>query len=468
MIYRFIFMIAFLIGIASIFQKNLVTASGPGTDIQLTSGSKLLKVGPKGSQLYQLQVPNSVYGDAPYVLNLTTGSSFEQGFDTGYLLGDKFVQNYNSLMIALLGDQSWEPAVANVVGRFLDWQWNSYMKIQVPTEYLDEIRGMSNGGQAAGLEDDVGAIVGWGITLANFPGTISNIKFVLEDEKENPYRQRFQEDMNSYGMSFEVVELLLKKMKNNWSGLTCSMFGVWGSRTVDGRLYTGRNLDWLKDSGISKYKLITVHHPSNGYSHATFGWAGIWGSITGISSQGITAHEANLESNDITFRGFPWVLRLRHVMAYASNLNEAIKIWQNTNSTVGFNHGFGSAADKQAIVLETMKGNSAIFYANDPREKDLMINEQQIGQSRAEAVFRTNHGYDAYTIQHYMWNNTGAYNDSIIRYMIFPEMFDGYRASNTKITYVEAVNITALVASKGLDHIYDCTPPHEEGSNILR
>jgi hypothetical protein len=34
-----------------------------------------------------------------------------------------------------------------------------------------------------------------------------------------------------------------------WAGLTCSMFGVWGSRTEGGRLFTGRNLDWLKDTG---------------------------------------------------------------------------------------------------------------------------------------------------------------------------------------------------------------------------
>jgi len=75
------------------------------------------------------------------------------------------------------------------------------------------------------------------------------------------------------------------------------MFGVWGSRTEDSRLFTGRNLDWISNSGISKYKLITVHHPINGHAHATVGWAGIWGAITGMSSQGITVHEANLESN---------------------------------------------------------------------------------------------------------------------------------------------------------------------------
>ena len=62
------------------------------------------------------------------------------------------------------------------------------------------------------------------------------------------------------------------------------MFGVWGSRTEGGRVFTGRNLDWLSDSGKSKYKLITIHHPPYGYIHATIGWAGLWGAITGISS----------------------------------------------------------------------------------------------------------------------------------------------------------------------------------------
>ena len=60
-----------------------------------------------------------------------------------------------------------------------------------------------------------------------------------------------------------------------------------------------------------------------------------------MSSKGISVHEANLESDDTTFRGFPWVLRLRHIMAYASNIEEAIHIWKDTNNTVGFNHGIG-------------------------------------------------------------------------------------------------------------------------------
>jgi len=457
--------------IALILVSVLCVAFGgaaPGSDIQTPTGAKLLSQGPKGSSLYSLSAPNSVYGDAPYVLDLTTSSSYNQGFDTGYLLGVPYVENYDSLMKALLGDAWWEPAVASQLGKFLDWQWREYLSVQVPQEYLDELKGMTDGGYAAGLKEDVGAIAGWGITLANFPGTIPNIKFVLADEKTHPATKKsLEKELEKYGLTVDSVKMLLEKLRNNWSGLTCSMFGVWGSRTENGKIFTGRNLDWLKDSGISKYKLVTLHRPPNGNAHATFGWAGIWGAITGISAKGITVHEANLESNDITFRGFPWVLRLRHVMAYAQNLDEALNIWSNTNSTVGFNHGFGSAADKKMVVLETMMGNSAVFGANDSREKDLVVYGQQIGQAREEAVFRTNHGYDSYTIEHYMWNGTSAYNNSILRYMVFPEMFDMYQQQKTAITYVEAVNITAVLGEKGDEHTYDCTTPMQGASNIL-
>ncbi len=245
---------------------------------------------------------------------------------------------------------------------------------------------MTEGGKAAGLSEDVGNIAGWGVVLANLPGTLSHFKYILMDEKENPFRQDLEDELNKLGGNLPQILVLLKAMETRWKGLTCSMFGVWGSRTVNNKLFTGRNLDWLKDTGIS-----------DGHAHATIGWAGIWGAITGISAAGITVHEANLESDDITFRGFPWVLRLRHVMANAKTISEAVAIWQSTNNTVGFNHGIGSAADKQAIVIETMEGNSAIFGANDPREQNLVVNGVQIGQPRTEAVYRTNHGYDPYT-----------------------------------------------------------------------
>jgi hypothetical protein len=428
--------------ISEVVLFSQIFGSGlPGSDIQVPSGKTLLQRGPKGSKLYTIDAENSVYNDPVYLLDLTAPSAYEQGFDAGVLFGGQCIENYDSLMHALLGNEWWEPAVAVVVGKFLDWQWTSYLSVDVPQDFKDELRGLTDGGKAIGHKRDVGAITAWAITLANFPSDLDNLKFILQDEMNIP-GNNFKAQLDAYGVTLDQLMAVLGKVKVNWNGLTCSMFGVWGSRTYDGRLFTGRNLDWVKDSGISKYKLITVHHPVDGFAHATFGWAGVFGAITGLSSQGLTVHEANLESDDITFRGFPWVVRLRYVMSQAKNLVDALSLFQNTHNTVGFNHGFGSAKDREAVLLETMAGHTAVFHANDVREQDLVVYGQQIGQAREEAIFRTNHGYDAYSISHFMWNSTYAYNNSILRYMVFPQSFDGYQTTQTPITYVEAINVT--------------------------
>lgn len=395
----------------------------------------------------------------PYILDIHAPNAYASGFDSGYLLADMIVANYQSLMFALFGNNWYEPFAAELLGLFLDWQWDDYLSKQVPQDYMDEISGLTAGGRAAGIKHDLGKYSTRGIVLANFPGDIQHITLILKEELKGRPQDRH------LPVSMEELQKLFDRMSLRWKGLSCSMFGTWGSRTENGRLFTGRNLDWFKDTGISTYKLVTIYHPFNGYAHATFGWAGIWGSITGISSRGITVHEANLESDDVTFEGFPWVIRLRYIMANAKTIAEATQLWLATNNTEGYNHGIGSANDQKFICLETMKGNTAIFSANDPREQTLIVNGQNIGSPRDEAVYRTNHGYDAYTIAHYN-EGESSYENSISRYLAFPQIFDSYQTAGTSIGYKEAINVTAIIAQKGND-FYECVTPFEHGTNIL-
>ena len=185
--------------------------------------------------------------------------------------------------------------------------------------------------------------------------------------------------------------------KSQPRGLGCSMLGLWGSRTKDGNLYTGRNVDYMPDTGIAKQKLLVVHHPPRGIAHVDIGWAGVWGALAGMSAAGITVHEANLESNDVTFNGYGWILRMREVMTHSTDLKEALTLWNNTGNTIGFNHGIGSAKDRSMLVLETMAHNTAVFGSMDPRESQAALKN---GNPRPDSVWRTNHGYDAYTISH--------------------------------------------------------------------
>mmetsp|Transcript_16337 Transcript_16337/g.27334 ORF Transcript_16337/g.27334 Transcript_16337/m.27334 type:complete len:509 (-) Transcript_16337:406-1932(-) len=437
----------------------------PGSDIQDNVRYEVASTGPFGSKLYDIVSDTSSYDAPPQLADLTAASSYEQGYDMGYMMAEPFVSNYNDILAYLLGDDWYEPLLAQLFNEFLDWQWDNYLSVQVPEEYFEELRGLTAGGHAAGCSEDVGKIASRSVVIGNFPGTLDNLVFIFEDEKEHPPPAYLQRAEKALGV--EKTRQMLESVKSRWRGLACSMFGVWGDRTEGGHLYTGRNLDWLPEMGISAHKLITVFHPSGGHAHATVGWAGVWGAITGMSDQGITVHEANLESDDITFRGFPWVLRLRHVMAHSEDLDSALSLWNATNSTVGFNHGVGSRKDGSAVVMETMHGSSATFADNDPREQDLVYKGQQIGAPRPEAVYRTNHGYDPYTVEHFMWNGTANYDFSITRYMLFPELFDSYAAQGVgSISAREAVNITAIVADKADGHLYDCGGG-EDGWNIL-
>jgi len=250
------------------------------------------------------------------------------------------------------------------------------------------------------------------------------------------------------------------------------MFGIWGPRTSDGSLYSARNLDWNKDTGIAQFKLITVVHPNDGgYVHATAGFAGLWGALAGMSSKGLTVHEANLEEDRISFAGFPWVLRLRYVMENALNLAEAYMVWEHTNNTVGFNHMIGSASDAKSMVEETMFDYTAYFTDDDPREAAATYTDPQtkqtvqIGFPMKNAVYRTNHGYDPVIRKNYEWSQ-GPSSWSMERYMMFYDGFTYYEQAGIQIGDAEAINMTAIVADKGSDHPYLCED-NNDGSNVL-
>jgi hypothetical protein len=50
-----------------------------------------------------------------------------------------------------------------------------------------------------------------------------------------------------------------------------------------------RNLDWASNMGVNVNKLIMVYHIDDTIPHATLGYPGIIGALTGISQAGLTA-----------------------------------------------------------------------------------------------------------------------------------------------------------------------------------
>lgn len=425
----------------------------------------LVETAPNGGKKYYITSPASRFNDPPILVTLL-GERYEMGFDEGYLTATETVENFNTLLKSILGDKWYEPAQQAAMAEFLDIQWKVLGK-QCPTEYKEELKGVTDGGKAKKVKDDVGKIMQRAIVLGNMPGDSDDVKRLIQNEIQNNLLTKRELDVMHY--------FLDRVNEYKWSpGPHCSMFAVWGDRT-DGELYSGRNLDWNKDTGVAKHKLVTVYRPNGANAHATFGFASLHGALAGMSAKGMSVHEANLETVKDTFNGFPWLLRLRYVMEKAATISEAVDIWTHTNNTVGFNFMVTSAEEQNAVVFETKGGYTAYFESMDPREKNgrvhsespFLTNGTLIGHPRPNALYRANHGYDPQIVASFNWNHTHAYNNSIYRYNLFPTMLDQYESQNTKIKFDEATRIGAVVAQKSEADYYHCLGNPYDGSDVM-
>jgi len=427
------------------------------------------------STLYNITLSNDPYEFPIYFIDLW-GDRTTMGNDYGVLLGTQIVDCYNLFFSNLLKDAGVPrflfPILEKAIGLFLDWQWDNWLSKQVTPELMQELDGIEQGGNSIGISGLKNYITRT-ITLANLPSDMDDLKFVFADE----YAQWQKETGGEIDPSdSELLNMIQNAVAKAPPGLQCSMFGVWGSRTLGGDLYSARNLDWASNLGLDQYKCVQVWHPQDSYEHSAVGYSIMYGVLAGMNSKGISVHEANLESNQETFRGFPWVLRLRYIMENAKNIDEAWDLWENTNNTIGFNHMIASSTDvaktnHAALAIETMAGYNAFFLDDDPREAGALYYDADLGKEvpvgfpLKEALWRTNHGYDPTIREHYMWRGTHAIRWSEERYMFAYQSFMYYQNQNIAIDHLAAINITSILGDKG-DTAYQCQDS-TAGSNII-
>lgn len=389
--------------------------------------------------LYGIPAPG--YKDDILLLDLRAPTRYDMGYHYGRLLAYESLANWNAL-IAYINLTRLE---VEIIVNFLQFEWNAYLSVQVPSDFKEELRGLGDGGTAAGLSN-LSSLVANAITLGNFPGDVSNdIEWLLINQLE-PHSILLR--AQAEGLPSDSVHSLALHLTARLSRarMHCSMLGAWGSRTVAGDLYSMRNLDWAANTGLARYKLVTVFHPPSAIAHVTFGFAGLYGALTGMSAEGITVHETGVDSRKETFDGFPWVLRLRFIMEHAVDLASAQALWEATNNTLGMNHGIGAARDNRFLALETRAGHTAYFGAMDPREAAYEINGTKYGAPLRDAVWRTNHAYDPDIVSYEMDRKPDG--DSVTRYFLLHDALVAY-GTNNAIGPLEAVNLTAIVGDKG-------------------
>ena len=144
----------------------------------------------------------------------------------------------------------------------------------------------------------------------------------------------------------------------------CSLFGAWGKATAqDGHTYQLRALDYEVGADIQKYPTIMVYVPKEGHPFANFGWAGVIGSITGISSVPLAISEIGDDYNQEadSLDGIPFVFLLRDILQFDKDLDSAIARVRQAPRTTSLLYAIGDGRTGRVRGLQTSRTLCNVF-----------------------------------------------------------------------------------------------------------
>ena len=401
----------------------------------------------KAGRLYEI-TSTSNYSSPVQIIKLT-GSPASVGNAYGELLRTEIEATYNAWY-------SSNPSPHLLAT--LDWLFNCSLRPQSPQHLLDEL----NGVLPAVLRTKLTRV----LTGSTMPMDPNNIQTLIE------------RGIAAHGSIGDHCvqsgqKLLQQQQQVSAGGLThhCDFFAAWGSTTKDGRLLSTRNLDIKPGTGISQHKLVAIYDlDTEANVYATVGFAGYIGALAGMSNEGITVSEANLDNGEVSFDGIAWPMRLRQILGTAQNLTQARTLWHSQPNTAAFNFLLASGKDQSAVALETNAKYTSEFFANSSTEAlatfsciDGTVTDGhachwpnnggapvRIGKPSIDAVFRSNHGMspDIMRTQEPLWN------DTVMRYLLLSDRIEDVRGS---MDVEEAVGVLSLLGIKGEDY-GSCAP----------
>lgn len=147
------------------------------------------------------------------------------------------------------------------------------------------------------------------------------------------------------------------------SGMGCSSLVAWGEATPDGDMIFGRNLDFFTgDKWIDQAIILVVEPGSGEIPFTSVSSAGIpIEGITAFNAEGLTVATHQNFSKSVHTRGRSIISVTNEIAACARNIPEAIEIIGRRRSTSGWTILLGSAADKEAAIVETNAGGYEVL-----------------------------------------------------------------------------------------------------------
>ncbi len=176
----------------------------------------------------------------------------------------------------------------------------------------------------------------------------------------------------------------------------CTSLAVWNENTEDGDLLVGRNFDFYVGDDFAQNKLVEFVEPESGIPYMSVSWPGMIGVVSGMNKEGITVTINAGKSKIPLTAKTPISLVTREILQYARNIDEAVAIAKKRNVFVSESILVGSAADKNAVIIEVSPKNFGVYTVQNTSKvlctnhfqseayKDDKRNQKHIQESHSE------------------------------------------------------------------------------------
>jgi len=296
------------------------------------------------------------------------GKPYEMGYQHGYLLANKIDLMIKRTLLATTAYVAHQ--TSSDLERAEEMLWIGQKKAEqfVPTEFKDEMRGIAEGANDAGVDVTLEQILLWNTNYDQWC-IYCHPHYWMCDGKTNT-------DDTALIQSPSVG---------------CSSFCAWDEWAGgDGKLIFGKNEDNFNMPEQLDNRMMVIADPDDGFGHSFMSFPGMIGLDGGVNEDGFEMMTQLNSMKNESMEGCGISVFTRHLLTHATTVDNAIRIFQEMPRCAGIAYHVADAKAKDAAVVETSSKMVCVRYP--------MPNVKAIWQTNHSNCYPGWMGYSGYNM----------------------------------------------------------------------